>query len=72
MGRGLEFKEILGPLEIALESIPEHRTGENTTYTLIDAGLSAFSVPICNRRRFCRGSKTWSGKRGKTMPGIYF
>ena len=44
MGQGLQFKEMLGSLQIALESIPEHRKGQNTQYTLIDAGLSAFSV----------------------------
>ena len=44
MGQGLNFKEMLRLLEIALECIPEHRKGQNTKYALIDAGLSAFSV----------------------------
>jgi len=37
MEQGLKFKEMLGSLQIALESIPEHRKGKNTQYTLIDA-----------------------------------
>jgi len=44
MEQGSKFKEMLGSLQIALESYPEHRKGKNTQYTLIDAGLSAFSV----------------------------
>ncbi len=44
MGQGLQFKEMLSTVEIALECIPEHRKGQNTKYALKDAGLSAFSV----------------------------
>jgi len=44
MKKGLSFSKMLEMLKIALTSIPEHRKGQNTQYTLIDAGLSAFSV----------------------------
>ena len=30
MGQGLQFKEMLSTVEIALECIPEHRKGQNT------------------------------------------
>ncbi len=44
MGQGLQFKEMLSTVKMALECILEHRKGQNTEYTLIDAGLGAFSI----------------------------
>ena len=44
MGKRLTFQEMLGFLRQNLESVPEHRTGQNTQYSIAEAGLGAFSV----------------------------
>jgi hypothetical protein len=35
---------MLGFLRQHLEGVPEHRTGQNTQYSIAETGLSAFSV----------------------------
>ena len=35
---------MLGFLRQSLEGVPEHRTGQNTQYSIAEAGLGAFSV----------------------------
>jgi hypothetical protein len=44
MTKPVKFHEMLASLRRSLEAIPEHRTGRNTRYTIVDAGLGAFSV----------------------------
>ena len=41
---GLQFSSMLGKVKESLAEIPEHRSGENWTYELADAGLAAFGV----------------------------
>ncbi len=65
MGQGLNFKEMLGSLLIALECIPEHRRGKNTQYTLIDAGLSAFSVFYMQSPSFLSWQQDMERRRGQ-------
>ena len=47
-GSGLDqrvkFEDMLASLHRSLEVIPEHRTGRNMQYSLMDAGLGAFAV----------------------------
>lgn len=38
------FTTLLGYLESAIDSFPDHRTGKNCVYSIRDAALSAFSV----------------------------
>lgn len=44
MTQQVRYEEMLASLRRSLEAIPEHRTGRNTQYEIVDAGLGAFSV----------------------------
>ena len=44
MPERVKFDEMLASLRRSLEAVPEHRTGSNTRYDIVDAGLGAFSV----------------------------
>jgi hypothetical protein len=44
MTREVKYQEMLADLRRSLEAAPEHRTGRNTQYEIVDAGLGAFSV----------------------------
>ncbi len=44
MTKRVKFQEMLASLRRSLEAVPEHRTGRNTQYEIVDAGLGAFSV----------------------------
>ena len=44
MTKRVKFQEMLASLRCSLEAVPEHRTGLNTQYEIVDAGLGAFSV----------------------------
>jgi len=44
MGGQVKYKEMLGIMEETLSRLPEHRTGQNSQYSLVDAGLSAFAT----------------------------
>ena len=43
-GERKAFQTLLGILTPAMEAFPDFRTGDNTVYSMADAGLSAFSV----------------------------
>lgn len=40
----VQFQEMLDSVRRSLEEVPEHRTGQNGQYEILDAGLGAFSV----------------------------
>jgi hypothetical protein len=40
----VKFEDMLASLRRCLEAVPDHRTGNNTLYDMVDAGLGAFSV----------------------------
>lgn len=44
MTKPVKFQEMLASLRRSLEAVPQHRTGRNVRYGLVDAGLGAFSV----------------------------
>ena len=44
MSGRVKYKEMVGMLRKKLSGLPEHRTGQNGQYSLVDAGLSAFAV----------------------------
>ena len=44
MSKKLSFSNLTGLLKSAANDLPEHRTGKNITYALIDAVMGAFSV----------------------------
>jgi len=39
MIKRVKFQEMLACLRRSLEAVPEHRTGRNTQYEIVDAGL---------------------------------
>ena len=44
MASEVTFQAMLGSVRRSLERVPEHRTGRNVQYEIVDAGLGAFSV----------------------------
>jgi len=48
MPERVKFEDMLASLRWSLEGIPEHRTGRNIQYSLVDAGLGAFAVFSCS------------------------
>jgi hypothetical protein len=44
MPERVKFEDMLAGLRRSLEGVPEHRTGSNIQYSLVDAGLGAFAV----------------------------
>jgi hypothetical protein len=44
MPERVKFEDMLASLRRSLEAIPEHRTGLNIQYSLVDVGLGAFAV----------------------------
>lgn len=44
MAGRVKYKEMVGMLGKKLSKLPEHRKGQNSQYSLVDAGLSAFAV----------------------------
>lgn len=38
------FEDMIASLKRAVENFPDKRTGTNTTYSMTDAGIGAFSV----------------------------
>ena len=43
-GERKAFQTLLGFLRPAIEAFPDVRSGDNTVYSMLDAGLSAFSA----------------------------
>jgi hypothetical protein len=44
MSKALSFEHLTAALASVFESLPDHRSGKNSRYSLRDAGLAAFSV----------------------------
>lgn len=44
MSKALSFEQLVAVLASVFESLPDHRSGKNSQYSLSDAGLAAFSV----------------------------
>jgi len=65
MTKQLEFEEMLDILQQNLKGVPEHRTGQNTTYSIVDAGLSAFSVFYMQSASFLAHQRDMQRKKGK-------
>jgi len=61
----LTFREMLGFLSRSLEGVPEHRTGQNTTYSIAEAGLGAFSVFYMQSPSFLAYQRDMQRKHGQ-------
>ena len=65
MTKPVKFQEMLAEVRRSLEVVPEHRTGQNTQYTIEDAGLSAFSVFYLQAPSFLAYQKLMKQKEGR-------
>jgi hypothetical protein len=74
MAKRVKFQEMLADLRSSLEAVPEHRTGRNTRYEIVDAGLSAFAVFFLQSPSFLayqQQMKQYQGKdNAKSLFGI--
>jgi len=61
----LRFQEMLGSLRESLERVPEHRTGLNTQYSMVEAGLGAFSVFYMQSPSFLAHQRDMQRKKGE-------
>ena len=44
MAKRVKFQDMMSSVRQSLEQVPEHRSGGNTQYEIVDAGLGAFAV----------------------------
>ena len=65
MGKRLKFQKMLGFLRQSLEGVPEHRSGQNTQYSIAEAGLSAFSVFYMQSPSFLAHQRDMQRKDGR-------
>jgi len=65
MGEAVQFKELLARIRQALERLPEHRSGKNTRYSLMEAGLSAFAVFFMQSPSFLAHQRDMQRQRGR-------
>ena len=71
----LTFSDVVKQLRTTLETFTDRRTGKNTTYSLTDAGLSAFSVFFMQSPSFLEFQRTMQKTQGKnnaqTLFGVF-
>jgi hypothetical protein len=65
MGKSAQFQEMLASVREAFDRFPEHRSGDNITYTLADAGMSAFAIFYVQSRSFLAYQRDMQRQRGK-------
>jgi len=65
MVKRVKFGEMLEGLRQGLESVPEHRTGRNTRYTIVEAGLGAFSVFYMQSPSFLAHQRDMERRKGQ-------
>lgn len=65
MRKPVQFQELLAPIRQALERWPEHRRGQNTRYSLTEAGLSAFAVFYMQSPSFLAHQRDMQRQRGR-------
>lgn len=65
MEKSLKFEELLASVRGALDHLPEHRSGQNTQYTLTEAGLCAFSVFYMQSPSFLAHQRDMQRQRGQ-------
>jgi len=71
----LDFEKLMSNLRSALEEFPDVRTGSNIQYSMIDAGLSAFSIFFMQSSSFLEHQKRMKRGKGRSnaqnLFGIY-
>lgn len=65
MRKPLKFQELLSSVRAALDRLPEHRSGQNTQYSLTAAGLGAFAVFYTQSPSFLAHQRDMQRQRGQ-------
>ena len=69
------FSSVLESFRASLSSLPDKRTGKNSRYTMLDAGLSAFSVFFTQTPSFLAHQRKMSATKGlnnaRTLFGVH-
>jgi hypothetical protein len=66
MPETLVFDDLVGKLHRVLNGLPDCRTGQNTTYSIKDAALSAFSVFFTQSPSFLAHQRTMQQTKGRS------
>jgi len=65
MSETLAFDDLVGEFHRVLDGLPDHRTGQNTTYSIKDAALGAFSVFFTQSRSFLAHQQAMKRAKGR-------
>src|SRR5664279_2355940 len=68
----LTFSDVVKQLRTTFETFTDRRTGKNTSYTMTDAGLSAFSVFFMQSPSFLDFQRTMHETQGKNNAQTLF
>ena len=68
----LTFSDVVKQLRMTFETFTDRRRGKNTYYTLVDAGLSAFSVFFMQSPSFLERQRTMQETQGKNNAQTLF
>lgn len=72
MANLLDFDNLVGRFEQQLESLPDHRSGKNTSYSIRDAALGAFSVFFTQSPSFLAHQRAMEKSKGRSNAGSLF
>lgn len=72
MTNGLEFDTLVARVHDRLADLPDHRTGKNISYQIIDAALAAFSVFFTQSPSFLAHQQAMAKSKGRSNAGSLF
>lgn len=70
--KSLQFDKLVGYLKLQFMLFPDNRRGFNTRYSMLDAGLGAFSVFFMQSSSFLSHQKQLQEKKGKNNAASLF
>ena len=68
----IEFDQLVKRFNQCLERLPDHRKGTNTSYSIKDAALGAFSVFFSQSPSFLAHQRAMESSKGKSNAGSLF
>jgi len=68
----LDFDSLVTKLQQRLESLPDHRSGKNISYSIKDAALGAFSVFFSQSPSFLAHQRAMEKSKGRSNAGSLF
>lgn len=72
MTDALDFDNLVAKFDNRLENLPDHRTGKNTSYSIKDAALAAFSVFFTQSPSFLAHQQAMEKRKGRSNAGSLF